>query len=110
MRSRPSAALVAVVAVAGCGGGEGPGPARSAAAPPGLQVWAANGCGSCHTLKAANARGEIGPNLDASLTGWSRARVIDAIVNPPSSMMPQDFGTRLTQPQLRALADLLTQE
>jgi mono/diheme cytochrome c family protein len=30
----------------------------------GKAVFASAGCGSCHTLKAANAHGTIGPNLD----------------------------------------------
>jgi mono/diheme cytochrome c family protein len=30
----------------------------------GKAVFASAGCGSCHTLKAANANGTIGPNLD----------------------------------------------
>jgi mono/diheme cytochrome c family protein len=30
----------------------------------GKQVFASAGCGSCHTLKDANATGTVGPNLD----------------------------------------------
>ena len=30
----------------------------------GKQVFASAGCGGCHTLKAANASGTVGPNLD----------------------------------------------
>jgi mono/diheme cytochrome c family protein len=30
----------------------------------GKAVFASAGCGSCHTLKAANANGNVGPNLD----------------------------------------------
>ena len=31
---------------------------------PGAKVFATAGCGGCHTLKAAHAKGQIGPNLD----------------------------------------------
>ena len=30
----------------------------------GKAVFAANGCASCHTLAAAGATGNVGPNLD----------------------------------------------
>jgi mono/diheme cytochrome c family protein len=30
----------------------------------GKAVFASAGCGSCHTLKAANTNGKVGPNLD----------------------------------------------
>lgn len=32
--------------------------------PDGAQVFASAGCASCHTLAAANASGNVGPNLD----------------------------------------------
>ena len=35
----------------------------------GLAVWVAQGCASCHTLAAANAHGEFGPDLGTSLAG-----------------------------------------
>jgi mono/diheme cytochrome c family protein len=30
----------------------------------GKDVYASSGCGACHTLKAANSTGTVGPNLD----------------------------------------------
>ena len=36
-------------------------PAKS---PDGAKVFASAGCGGCHTLAAANASGNVGPNLD----------------------------------------------
>jgi cytochrome c551 len=40
-------------------------PARTTApAVDGADVFASAGCGSCHTLAAANAKGVTGPNLD----------------------------------------------
>ena len=38
--------------------------AGTQAAVSGAQVFDDNGCGGCHTLKAAGASGAIGPNLD----------------------------------------------
>jgi mono/diheme cytochrome c family protein len=43
----------------GVGGGESEGDATA-----GKAVFAKNSCGSCHTLKAAAASGNVGPNLD----------------------------------------------
>jgi mono/diheme cytochrome c family protein len=37
-------------------------------------------CANCHTLKAANAVGRVGPNLD-NKQGLNRALVVDAITN-----------------------------
>jgi hypothetical protein len=44
---------------AGCGS------SNQAAKLPGAKVFTSAGCASCHTLKAANAKGQIGPDLDA---------------------------------------------
>ena len=45
----------------GGGGGGGAGQGDAAA---GKAVFASAGCGGCHTLKAAKASGNVGPNLD----------------------------------------------
>jgi mono/diheme cytochrome c family protein len=45
----------------GGGGGGGGGQGDAAA---GKAVFASAGCSGCHTLKAANASGNVGPNLD----------------------------------------------
>ena len=42
----------------GCSG------SKPAADSPGAKVFASAGCGSCHTLEAAGAKGQVGPNLD----------------------------------------------
>lgn len=64
---------IALSLLAGCGGdgngnaeeGQGGGAATSeAAAASGETVFAEAGCGGCHTLAAANASGDVGPNLD----------------------------------------------
>jgi mono/diheme cytochrome c family protein len=46
----------------GTGGSEGPGGGGDAAK--GKAVFASAGCGTCHTLAAANSTGTVGPNLD----------------------------------------------
>ena len=50
--------LVALPLAAGCGSSGG------SASSPGGKVFASSGCGNCHTLKAADAKGQVGPNLD----------------------------------------------
>jgi mono/diheme cytochrome c family protein len=58
----PALALVAA-ALAGCGGSSA---ARSkpSTAQTGAQIFATAGCSGCHTLAAAKATGQVGPNLD----------------------------------------------
>ena len=57
------AALIVVVA-SGCGTG---GPTSGGNASAGKKIFLAEGrCGSCHTLKDAQSRGTVGPNLDAA--------------------------------------------
>jgi cytochrome c2 len=74
----------------------------------GRTVFARMGCGSCHRLAAAGSTGEIGPSLDERLPGHTRASLRAVIVKPPRySMMPEDFGTRMTPGELDALIDFL---
>ena len=51
--------LVFALAARACGSSK-----KGAASSPGAKVFATAGCAGCHTLKAANAKGQIGPNLD----------------------------------------------
>jgi mono/diheme cytochrome c family protein len=44
-------------------------------------------CAACHTLKAAGAVGNIGPNLDTSAKTLSEALIIKAITNGGASIM-----------------------
>jgi cytochrome c553 len=72
---------------AGCGGGEKasdtnlPGNAQA-----GKQVFADAGCAGCHTLRAANATGTKGPNLDTVGPGYKRVvkQVTDGGIGMPS--------------------------
>jgi cytochrome c553 len=114
-------AVLLAAALAGCGGGgegeEGGGatPTPTEAAGPGLQVWNAQGCGSCHTLAAANATGQTGPNLDEALKGRSSAFIRKSIVDPnaeiaqgfSADVMPKDFVQKLSDDELQQLVDFI---
>lgn len=79
------------------------------------------GCAGCHSLTPGEVR--LGPSLDAGnlrQTATERGLtvetyIIESIVDPgafekegfPSSIMPQDFGTKLTAGQLQALINYL---
>ena len=42
-----------------------PGRQRRCEGPDGKAIFASAGCASCHTLKDAGAKGNVGPNLDS---------------------------------------------
>jgi mono/diheme cytochrome c family protein len=74
----------------------------------GLAVFTRMGCGGCHTLAAAGSSGPIGPNLDERLPSHTRESLTGVILSPPSySMMPSDFGERMSDAELGALVDFL---
>ena len=75
------------------GGGEG-----DAAA--GEEVFAANGCGSCHTLEAAGASGAVGPNLDEAQPSFDVA--VDTITHGSGAMPP--FEGQLSEEQIQDVA------
>lgn|SRR5512135_232307 len=52
----------------------------------GKAVFASAGCGGCHTLKAANASGTVGPNLDQLKPDL--ARIEKQVVNGGTTMPP----------------------
>ena len=84
---------------------------------PGAQVFANNGCGTCHTLKAANSGGVTGPNLDEVLPGQSEAMIEESVLNPnakiakgyPSNVMPQNFEQLLTPKEVEDLVKYLSE-
>ncbi len=94
-------------------------------APSGKQLFAANGCGACHTLAAAGATGNVGPKLDdlakmAAKFGKQRHEsakqyVRESIVTPraftvpgfPKNVMPTTFGKDLSKQQIDALVHYL---
>lgn len=80
----------------------------------GRSVFARFGCGTCHRLSAARARGPVGPNLDDALPRYDRealaAKIVDPYADGPPdgfSMMPTDFGERMTDRELDALVSFL---
>jgi len=76
------------------------GPPVAAADSGGAQVWSQAGCGSCHTLAAAGASGDVGPNLDQLRP--SAAAVI-AQVTTGGGGMPS-FGHVLSSAQISSIA------
>ena len=98
---------IAAAALAGCGSERRATPA-DVQDDPGLRVFQAQGCGSCHRLSSAGSSSSIGPNLDNALRNRDRDSIRQAIVNPPrDSVMPADFGQRLNAEQLDQLVDFL---
>jgi cytochrome c553 len=59
MRRFAPAFLLLALSVVGCG------ESKNSSSGAGAKVFASAGCASCHTLSAANAHGQVGPNLDA---------------------------------------------
>jgi mono/diheme cytochrome c family protein len=128
-RTAVAAALVAAAAVmvvlAFAGGNDdderaAAPPTATPAAPPagardGLAVWVEHGCGSCHTLPAANAHGVLGPDLESSLKGVPASYIKDSIVAPnkavaagySAGMMPEDYATRIAPDDLDRLVSFL---
>jgi mono/diheme cytochrome c family protein len=82
---------------------------------PGAQVFANNGCGTCHTLAAAKSGGVTGPNLDQVLPGQSEAMVHESIVDPnkeiakgyPPNVMPANFEQSLQPKEIEDLVKYL---
>ena len=71
----------------------------------GKGVFASAGCGGCHTLKAANSTGTVGPNLDDRKPVLSK--ILDRVTNgrPP---MPA-FKGQLTDKQIADVAAFVFQ-
>jgi cytochrome c oxidase subunit 2 len=98
----------------GQGGGAQGGAGGGATAAQGEQIFTAQGCGSCHTLAAANASGTVGPDL-GKLENANAAFVRQSIVDPsaevekgfPDGVMPSDFGDKLSPEELDALVKYL---
>ena len=55
---------------------------------PGAQVYANNGCGSCHVLAAAESGGVLGPDLDEVLPGQTAAQIEESILDPEAQKTP----------------------
>jgi mono/diheme cytochrome c family protein len=66
----------------------------------GRHVFETAGCGNCHTLRAAHARGQIGPNLDDARPVYGLVR---SFVENGSGVMPS-FADKLSKQQIRDVA------
>lgn len=100
-----------VAAVAGVPGIQ---PPKAPGEGPGAQVYANNGCGSCHTLAAAESAGQLGPNLDEVIPGMTEEEIREAIVDPGAviapgfpNAMPTNYGTAISPDQLNQLIEFL---
>ncbi len=99
----------------GPGGATGGG--GKAAAPDGKALFAANGCGGCHTFAAAGSSGTTGPDLDTGLKGQTAAQIKADIVNPNAeitkgygaNIMPPNFGQSLSPAEIDALVKYIQQ-
>jgi mono/diheme cytochrome c family protein len=110
--------VAAAIGVGGCGGGGGTGgadashggtaaskplasaPAAASSGPSGATVFSRAGCSSCHTLGAANAHGQIGPNLDQLKPSF--AAVVRQVTYGGAGM--PSFRGKLTAQQIQDVA------
>ena len=82
---------------------------------PGGQVFANNGCGSCHIFGPAQSQGQVGPNLDEVLAGQSAAQIEQSIVDPDADIsagfeagvMPGNYGQDISPEDLELLVEFL---
>jgi cytochrome c553 len=72
----------------------------------GEKIFKTAGCGSCHTLEAAGADGQIGPNLDSVRPDFTAVR---AKVEAGGGGMPSFSGT-LSADQIRDVAAFVAKE
>jgi cytochrome c553 len=72
----------------------------------GEKVFKTAGCGSCHTLEAAGADGQIGPNLDSARPDFEAVR---AKVEAGGGGMPS-FRGQLSADQIRDVAAFVAKE
>jgi mono/diheme cytochrome c family protein len=85
---------------------------------PGAQVFANNGCGTCHTLAAVGSGGVVGPDLDEVLPGQSPDEIEEDIVDPnkeiakgyPPNVMPSNFGQTISKKEIEQLVEYLSKE
>jgi mono/diheme cytochrome c family protein len=82
---------------------------------PGGQVFANNGCTSCHTLGVAQSAGNVGPNLDDVLPGQSPDMIRTSIVDPAAqieagfpNVMPSTYEQTIPAPDLDKLVNFLS--
>src|SRR6266511_4759623 len=99
MKLRATAALLLATLplAAGCGS------SGDSASSPGAKVFASSGCGGCHTLSAAAAKGQVGPNLDELKPD---ASTVAHQVRVGGNGMPS-FRSKLSARQISLVADFV---
>jgi cytochrome c oxidase subunit 1 len=70
----------------------------------GREVFVSSGCGGCHTLAAAAATGDVGPDLDKAKP--SKDLVVARVTNGQGAMPA--FGGQLTPDQIEAVAEFVS--
>jgi cytochrome c6 len=107
--ARLAAALTVTAGLAGTGLGLGCGgtqsPADRTTLSAGARVFDEAGCGTCHTLAAAGARGRIGPDLDRLEPA---AETVARQVREGGGGMPA-YVDRLSQEDIDAVAAYVAQ-
>jgi mono/diheme cytochrome c family protein len=66
----------------------------------GKAVFVKAGCGTCHSLQAANAKGTTGPNLDSDQPDFTT--VVDCVTTGPGDM--PSFAGQLSNAEIRNVA------
>ena len=66
----------------------------------GEKIFAAQGCGGCHTMEAANASGTVGPNLDDLKPPYDK--VVSQVTNGGGAMPA--FGDKLSPEEIKDVA------
>src|SRR5689334_18999553 len=101
---------IAALTAAACGGGSsnngggGSSGGSSQSNSAGAKVFADAGCKNCHTLKAAGAKGTVGPNLDQLQPS---AALVSRQVRNGGGVMPS-FKGKLSPQQIQAVADYVS--
>ena len=111
-RAQQAAAAAERAARSGGAGAEGEGSAEN-----GKAVFAAEGCGGCHTLADAGSTGGTGPDLDEALADKDEAIIEESIVDPNAEItegfqdgiMPPTYGQSLTPAELDSLVKYLAE-
>src|SRR5207237_9747601 len=99
-----AAVLPMVLVSAGCGGGGGGSMTAALGNSSGAMVFKTAGCVGCHTLEAANAKGQVGPNLDELKPD---KETVAHQVRVGGNGMPS-FGSRLSSHQIEEVASFVS--
>jgi cytochrome c553 len=92
---RTSITVMALLTITGCGGTK-----QNSA---GEKIFSSAGCGSCHTLSAAKAKGVVGPNLDQLKPDYDT--VVRQVSNGGNGMPA--FSGKLETTQIRDVAQFV---